>query len=216
MEKIEASDQADNTYIVFTSDNGFHISQHRLLGGKECGLETDVRIPFAVRGPGIGANTTNLAITNHVDMSPTLLALAGQPARPELDGGVMPWNAYLNSRNETVDGHEHSTVEFWGTNLDNAVGGYVTETYGIKGYPNNTFTSVRLIGDDYSFYYSVWCSNEHEVYDMKVSGVPRMLLINRPTHISSTTFITIKTACGTSPSRGETSIKPWLDWMLSY
>ena len=40
---------------------------------------------------------------------------------------------------------------------------------------NNTYKSLRVIGDGYDLYYSVWCNNEHELYDMSVS--PRFLKI---------------------------------------
>lgn len=32
--------------------------------------------------------------------------------------------------------------------------------------PNNTYKSVRLLGEGYNLYYSVWCNNEHELYDL--------------------------------------------------
>lgn len=35
--------------------------------------------------------------------------------------------------------------------------------------PNNTYKSVRLLGEGYNLYYSVWCNNEHELYDLSVS-----------------------------------------------
>lgn len=35
---------------------------------------------------------------------------------------------------------------------------------------NNTYKAVRIIGKDYDLYYSVWCTNEHELYDIKVSS----------------------------------------------
>lgn len=39
---LEASGELDNTYIFYTTDNGYHISQHLMHPGKECGFETDV------------------------------------------------------------------------------------------------------------------------------------------------------------------------------
>lgn len=44
--KLKESGQLDNTYIVYTTDNGYHISQHRMHPGKECGFDTDVHIPL--------------------------------------------------------------------------------------------------------------------------------------------------------------------------
>jgi hypothetical protein len=34
---------------------------------------------------------------------------------------------------------------------------------------NNTYKSVRLLGEGYNLYYSVWCNNDHELYDLSVS-----------------------------------------------
>ena len=170
--KLDERGALENTYVVFTTDNGFHLSQHRLFGGKRCGLETDIRIPFAVRGPGIPAGTVNEAVTNHVDMSTTLLALVGAPERPHLDGAIMPWTQELQSlRNDTC--REHTQVEHWGPALSEGYAPYmgIAQT---EFTPNNTFYSARIISeaDGYSFYYSVWCTNEHELYDMKVSRGP--------------------------------------------
>lgn len=36
------------------------------------------------------------------------------------------------------------------------------------GY-NNTYKALRVAGEDYNFYYSVWCNNERELYEMNVS-----------------------------------------------
>lgn len=33
-------------------------------------------------------------------------------------------------------------------------------------FKNNTYKSLRLIGDSYNVYYSVWCSNEKELFDL--------------------------------------------------
>lgn len=44
--------------------------------------------------------------------------------------------------------------------------------------PNNTYKALRVVGDEYSFYYSIWCNNEHELYDMKVrnnKNIPQRL-----------------------------------------
>ena len=44
---------ADNTYIVFSSDNGYHMGQRRLLAGKQTYFDHDVRVPMVVVGPGV-------------------------------------------------------------------------------------------------------------------------------------------------------------------
>src|SRR5215218_6139500 len=55
---LRESGELDNTYIVFTSDNGFHLGQHRLGAGKWTAYEEDIRIPLVVRGPGVPEGRT--------------------------------------------------------------------------------------------------------------------------------------------------------------
>lgn len=57
---VEAAGQLDNTYIIYTTDNGYHISQHRMHPGKECGFDTDVHIPLVVVGPYPGISPHGL------------------------------------------------------------------------------------------------------------------------------------------------------------
>lgn len=51
---LRQTGQLDNTYIIFMSDNGFKIGNHGVLKGKMTAYEEDVRVPFHIRGPGIG------------------------------------------------------------------------------------------------------------------------------------------------------------------
>jgi N-acetylglucosamine-6-sulfatase len=37
-----------------------------------------------------------------------------------------------------------------------------------NSYQRNTYKGIRLVSDDYSLYYAVWCTNEKEFYDLKV------------------------------------------------
>ena len=51
--RSQASGLAGNTYIVFSSDNGYHMGEHRLLPGKMTAFDTDIRVPLVVVGPGV-------------------------------------------------------------------------------------------------------------------------------------------------------------------
>lgn len=80
----------DNTYIIYTTDNGYHISQHRLNPGKECGFEEDINIPLIVRGPGVPVGEASI-VTAHTDLAPTILKIAGgDHKRSDLDGTAIP------------------------------------------------------------------------------------------------------------------------------
>lgn len=126
MHRLEAAETLDNTYIVYTSDNGYHISQHRMHPGKECGYETDINVPFIIRGPNIAKNKVSNAVTSHTDLAPTFLSLAGIALRDDFDGQPIPLETPVTANElegEGVDqadvnnGHgsnEHVGIEFWG------------------------------------------------------------------------------------------------------
>ncbi|ETO11165.1 hypothetical protein RFI_26211, partial [Reticulomyxa filosa] len=44
---------SNQTYFVFTSDNGYHLGQNSLMYEKRQPYETDIRVPFYVKGPGL-------------------------------------------------------------------------------------------------------------------------------------------------------------------
>ncbi len=48
-----------NTYVIFTSDNGFFFGEHRLIGGKFLAYEPSTHLPFLIRGPDISAGQRN-------------------------------------------------------------------------------------------------------------------------------------------------------------
>ena len=79
---LERAGRLDDTYVIYTSDNGFHMGEHRLFIGKTTAYEEDIRVPFVIRGPGIqpGRKLTQLVLNN--DLAPTFAAIAGveQPA----------------------------------------------------------------------------------------------------------------------------------------
>ena len=45
-----------------------------------------------------------------------------------------------------------------------------------NSYKNNTYKGIRLVSDDYSLYYSVWCTNDVEFYNLKVRNSLRYSL----------------------------------------
>jgi arylsulfatase A-like enzyme len=83
---LHDSGELDNTYIVFTSDNGFHLGQHRLGAGKWTPYEEDIRVPLIVRGPGVpeGEILHHMVLNN--DLAPTFADLAGAEPPSFADG----------------------------------------------------------------------------------------------------------------------------------
>jgi N-acetylglucosamine-6-sulfatase len=83
---LRASGELDNTYIVFTSDNGFHLGQHRLGAGKWTPYEEDIRVPLIVRGPGVPEGETLHHMVLNNDLAPTFADLAGAEPPSFVDG----------------------------------------------------------------------------------------------------------------------------------
>jgi arylsulfatase A-like enzyme len=91
MAALDESGVADNTYVVFTSDNGGLLSSTTnlsLRAGKGSAYEGGVRVPLIVRGPGIRAGSVNDVPACGIDIFPTILELAGRrvPQGVRLDG----------------------------------------------------------------------------------------------------------------------------------
>ena len=75
-----------NTYILFTSDNGFFFGEHRLIGGKFLAYEPATHLPFLIRGPGIRPESETGELASNIDIAPTILELAGAEADKSIDG----------------------------------------------------------------------------------------------------------------------------------
>jgi N-acetylglucosamine-6-sulfatase len=77
----------DRTVIVFTSDNGYFLGEHRLRG-KVLPYEEALRVPLVVRGPGFPAGATRDQPAGLVDITATATEIAHAPEDPEhpLDG----------------------------------------------------------------------------------------------------------------------------------
>lgn len=76
----------DNTYIVFSSDNGYHLGQHNLMEGKQTAFDTDIHVPLVVVGPGVPRGHEVNEMTENIDICPTFEDLGGAPISPTADG----------------------------------------------------------------------------------------------------------------------------------
>ena len=82
---------ADTTYVIFTSDNGYHMGEYSLRPGKMTPFDVDVRVPFVIVGPGIAPGSRTDALAMNIDLYPTFLDLAGAPPSATVDGhSLMP------------------------------------------------------------------------------------------------------------------------------
>ncbi len=85
VEALEKTGRADNTIIVLWSDHGWHLGE-KLMTGKNTLWNESTRVPLLFAGPGIVAGQNCARPAELLDIFPTLLELAGLPARADLEG----------------------------------------------------------------------------------------------------------------------------------
>jgi arylsulfatase A-like enzyme len=84
--KLSETQQLEDTYFFFLSDNGLHFGEHRIVWGKGTPFEESVRVPLVVRGPGVERGAEISRLTNNADLLPTLLDLVGETPGERVDG----------------------------------------------------------------------------------------------------------------------------------
>jgi N-acetylglucosamine-6-sulfatase len=155
--------------VIYTSDNGYHVGQHRAPAGKSLYFAEDTNLPFIVRGPGVPANVTSTTPGLHLDLAPTFLDIAGvsQDDWPEFFDGRSLLDQWHNPTSGNGDGagqgngKESINVEYWGN------AGIEAPSGGVLGSPfsNTTYKTIRTLGEDQSWLYTKWCSGETELYN---------------------------------------------------
>jgi N-acetylglucosamine-6-sulfatase len=100
---LEETNQAERTYVVFASDNGFLLFEHR-AHGKNAPYEESLSIPLVVRGPGVGQGVVSSKLVANIDLVPTIAQWAGvrppdyvdgRSLIPVLEGTATSWRRYL-------------------------------------------------------------------------------------------------------------------------
>ncbi|KAH3883192.1 hypothetical protein DPMN_007145 [Dreissena polymorpha] len=113
VQTLQADGLLDNTYIFFSSDNGYHLGQFGLPYDKRQLYDFDIRVPLMVRGPGIKPNQTSDKIVANIDLAPTFLDLVDGTILPNVDG--ISLKPYLHpSDNSTRPLRDYILIEHTG------------------------------------------------------------------------------------------------------
>jgi N-acetylglucosamine-6-sulfatase len=100
--KLSSAGALGNTYLFFTSDNGWHQGEHRIPKGKAYPYEEGIHMPLLVRGPRVQAGSTTTKMALNTDYFPTFTDLGGvqtpnyvdgRSLRPVLDGSAASWRS---------------------------------------------------------------------------------------------------------------------------
>ena len=84
MSALASQDLTRNTYVVFLSDNGLFLGEHR-LGDKRLAYEESLRIPLVIAGPDVSVRRLGTMALN-LDLAPTILDLAGVTVPSDMQG----------------------------------------------------------------------------------------------------------------------------------
>ncbi|CAB0011193.1 unnamed protein product [Nesidiocoris tenuis] len=171
VEKLRSAALLDETYIIFTSDNGFHLGQFSMPWDKRQPYEFDTRVPFMMRGPGIGKKSLSKSPVALVDIFPTLLQIAGLESRPTDGRSIIPIAPTGNRtlifeyKGEGSFQVDHSCP--WDDlNLSHCSAEACCKCQDVT---NNTYSCIRSIADPWvDFLYCRFEDNESwgEVYNM--------------------------------------------------
>ena len=81
---LDSSGQPGNTLVIFTSDHGDHLGQHRMYQKMEM-YEQAINVPLVIRGPGVTPHRSD-GLVSHLDLLPALLDYYRIPQPEDLDG----------------------------------------------------------------------------------------------------------------------------------
>jgi len=145
--KLKRTGEYDNTVIVFTSDNGYYLGEHRQREGKIKAHEPVIHVPLQVAGPGIQHGVRYHPFTT-LDLTSTILDLAGARPLPAMDGASdlpemtgpdQPWTVPVVTEGLLTDVHRHP-------------GSGVPDGFTTSGLRTGRFKLIRYANGDTELY----------------------------------------------------------------
>uniref|UniRef100_A0A3B4GG04 N-acetylglucosamine-6-sulfatase n=2 Tax=Haplochromini TaxID=319058 RepID=A0A3B4GG04_9CICH len=180
VKRLEVRGELNNTYIFFTSDNGYHTGQFSLPVDKRQLYEFDIRVPLMVRGPNIKPNQTSQMLVANVDLGPTILDIAGYNVNKTQMDGMSFLPIMMNGSSWRTD----ILVEYEGEGRNKSdpacplLGPGVSECFPdcvCEDSYNNTYACVRTIARSSNLQYCEFDDNEVFVEVYNVTADPYQL-----------------------------------------
>jgi N-acetylglucosamine-6-sulfatase len=143
IQELRDTGELDNTFIFFTSDNGFLLGEHRVKEGKVYPYEESIRTPLFIRGPGVPAGAKVKKLVLNTDMAPPFPELAGVSF--SADGRSFAPLLY----DEDPSWRSSSLLEAAGSGAPPTYAGIRTETHKYVEYANGKEELYDLESDPY-------------------------------------------------------------------
>ena len=175
---LSAKGVLGNTYVIFTSDNGYFHGEHRTPDEKILGYENSARVPLIIRGPGITPGSHVRELVANVDLAPTITSWTGATPGLTMDGRTLaPFLAAPSQRTRRPILLEAfmpvgSTLGFFTEQLPasgvvarpegtSAAAAPITAPLGKAVLPYEAVRTDRYV-------YFEYITGEHELYDLQV------------------------------------------------
>jgi arylsulfatase A-like enzyme len=184
-----------NTYVIFTSDNGFFFGEHRLLGGKFLAYEPSTHLPFLIRGPGIKPNTQSNEIVGNTDIAPTVLELAGAEADKSIDGRSLVPFLHDPSLTTLTPFLFESFVETSDVEAAGAISQAGPQSRPESKHRTNATASLLAPPKDYEgillgpYKYIAWPDGEKELYDLEKDPYELNNIVRIPNYFPVRNFL---------------------------
>ena len=138
--KLQTLGLADNTIIIYTSDHGFSLGEHGMMG-KWYGFDAGIRVPLIIYDPRYhdlhGIENTSIAL--NIDIAPTILSMAGLSAPSRMQGVNLIDMTCGKNPERTSFFYEHTVFN---TPLLPKVEGVVTKTMKYMIYTEHDYESL--------------------------------------------------------------------------
>lgn len=157
LESLKESGRAENTIVIFTSDQGF--CYHR---AKATAYDWGVHVPFSITGPGIQKSVMTDELASHTDVVPTILDYAGIPIPQTVQGKSL--RPFLEGRADTT-GYDYVVSEH------NAHGPGPEEYYPTRSITDGRYRYIRNLRPEVTPDYPI----ERFVTDPEFAEKPKAL-----------------------------------------
>jgi arylsulfatase A-like enzyme len=113
LRELDALGLADRTILVFTSDHGEAAGAHGLHGKGPFAYEEGIHIPLIVSHPDVAGGQSCRALSSHIDIVPTLLAMAGvsDSQKGEFAGRELPGQNLMPVLGKAASADVHAARE---------------------------------------------------------------------------------------------------------